>query len=210
MRGIAFVGVTIVLALYTMAPAAEEAKGLKIGYVDLDQVAQKAKIIRTVVSTVESDLKKQQDEIDAKLERYRVLRDSLAKQDTILTEDEKETRRKELRDLKNEIDDLQYQVNKELRRSEREMIDPAVDKIMKAISDVGKEKGYDLILRSEFVLYGKDSHDITGEIVDKLNAESIEKKAEGEEKKPEVGEKKSEGQPEKKDAATKKNPSAEF
>jgi outer membrane protein len=188
------VAIMILYTLCSLVAGAQEGKGLKIGYVDLDQVTQKAHVIRKVVDNVEGDLKKKQDDVDAKLQHYQTLRDTLAKQEAILTEEQRETRRKELRNLKNEIDDLQYQVNKELRRSEREMIDPAVEKIMKTITAVGKEKGYDLILRSEVVLYGKETHDITGDVVDKLNAESSESKPEGAEKKPEATpEKKEEG-----------------
>lgn len=178
MRLIKFAAIMALFAALMMPAMAQIEKDLKIGFVDLDLVTQKTKVIRKIVDDVEQELKKKQDEIDLKLKRYVELRDSLRKQETILTEEEIESRQKELRSLRNEIDDLQYEVNKKLRRSEREKIDPAVEKIMSAITALGKEKGYDLIVRSEVVLYGKDSCDLTDEVIQRLNAEGAEKKPE--------------------------------
>jgi outer membrane protein len=142
---------------------------LKIGYVDLDRVAELSSTIRQSADRLEQELLEHQKSIDQKREEQKRLKTTLELQETILTQEQVEQRKKELQTLTSEIDDLEYRLNKTLRKSEKEFIEPTFNRIMKAIENVSKAEGYDLVIRSDAVLYGRQVYDLTPKVILQLD-----------------------------------------
>ncbi len=86
-----------------------------------------------------------------------------------MTAEQVEERKKALQVLASQIDDLEYQLGKALRKSEKEFIEPTFNRIMKAIENIGKAEGYDLVVRSDAVLYGNPAHDLTPKVILRLD-----------------------------------------
>ncbi len=153
----------------------ETGLNLKIGYVDLDRVMAKSAVIRRTIDAVQEGIKKERESMTEKLTRYKVLSDAYEQQKTILTDEQRKTRRKELDDLKIEIENQRDKINRVLRRSESEVVEPTLERIDRAIAAVGKEAHYDLILRSDAVLYASERCDITDKIIQKIETLDKEK-----------------------------------
>ena len=82
-------------------------------------------------------------------------------------------------------EDMNYAINKDITRIQRELMDPQVKKLMETIRALATSEGYDLILRSEDILYFNDTVDITPRVIqtlDKGGARAAEKPAAAEEK----------------------------
>jgi len=147
---------------------------LKIGCVDLDRVMTGSKSIRSVITSMQEDVKKQQEAMTDKLTRFKVLTESYDKQKSILSDEQRRTRIRELEDLKSEIEDKESKLNRMIRQSERDLVEPAIERVDLAIKAIGIDGGYDLILRNDSVLFYSKRCDITEEVIlmiDKLDKE---------------------------------------
>jgi Skp family chaperone for outer membrane proteins len=145
----------------------------KIGYVDIDTITKKAKAVNSSFSKVGEKVNKLQSDIDSKTEKIKRLREDVQKSEGVLSREEVDKKRKEINDLLNEVEDLGMQGRRELQRVDDTFFTPLLKKIVYAIQDVANEKGLDLVLRGEAVLYGRDTVDITEDVVKKLNMEDL-------------------------------------
>jgi outer membrane protein len=178
---------SLMLWLLTATAAAQS----KIGYVDIDRVTNKAKSVNSTFSKIGEKVNKLQSDIDGKTEKIKRLREDVQKSEGVLAKEELDKKRKEVNQLMNEVDDLSLQGRRELQRVDDTFLSPLLKKIVYAIQDVAKEKELDIVLRGESVLYGRDTVDITDDVIKHLNMEDLgstasvsEKKTEGSERRP--------------------------
>jgi len=151
--------------------AVSAAAELKVGVVDqrrgiltTDQGKQAQKDLEKLAEEKKATLKPAQDDFKKKQEELESQRFVLS--DTALEERmlELEKQRRELeRGLQAVRDDLQVQ--------ERKLLKPILDKWAKAVEDLGKEKGFDVILdrSTPGILYHSTALDITDLIIQRVN-----------------------------------------
>lgn len=151
----------------------DPAKPMKIGFVDMDVVFQDSKAVQEQIGRVEDRLDATKKEIDRKMSEYSRLRDGLERQDSVLTDEEKTSRRRRIQELKTEVEDLQYEANKQLRQSESGVVEPVLDAVMATVQQIAKREGYDLVLRGEMVLYGVQSIDLTEQLIREIDAKPL-------------------------------------
>ncbi|MFH0793908.1 MAG: OmpH family outer membrane protein [bacterium] len=159
--------------IFPFSAFAQQAKPQKIGYLDMERVTRRSPAIRKMIDDAEGMLRERQKTIDEKTTNYQTLKNAFDAQQSILTEEQKETRRKELTALRSEIEDLNYQAEKALRQAQKDVMEPSVEIILATAEEVAKEKGYDLLLRSEVVIYGADSSDLTDAVIKKLEEKDL-------------------------------------
>ncbi len=157
---------------------AESSGGLKIGYVDVDQVASRSRSIQDRVKTAEDPLKVKQDEMEILIRDYRKAQDDLKARRSVLSDDEARSQETKIAAMRDKLDAMKLEIDKQLRKAETEIMGPAVDRILETVRKVGKAQGYDLILRREVVLYGADALDITPQVIQQLDQEAASKKEE--------------------------------
>ena len=60
---------------------------------------------------------------------------------------------------------------KEISKKESEITEPLIKKIRDIIEEIGKEKGYSVILEKNYssVLYGSPENDLTDQVIQELN-----------------------------------------
>jgi outer membrane protein len=164
-----FVSLWIILCTIASTALAET----KIGYVDIDTIIKKAKAVNSSFSKVGGQVNKLQSDIDSKTEKIKRLREDVQKSEGVLSREEIDKKRKEINTLLNEVEDLSMQGRRELQRVDDTFFTPLLKKIVYAIQDVANDKGLDLVLRGEAVLYGRDTVDITEDVVKRLNMEDL-------------------------------------
>jgi len=162
-------------AFFSQTALAQQAKPQKIGYLDMEQVTRRSPAIRKMIDDAEGMLRDRQKSIDEKTASYQTLKSSFDAQQSILTEEQKEMRRKELAALQTEVEDLQYQATKALRQAQKDVMEPAVDIILATAEEVAKEQGYDLLLRSEVIIYANETGDLTDAVIKKLEEKDLPK-----------------------------------
>ena len=152
---------------------AKETKLPKIGYTNLDYVLSflpEAKKIESDYRSFEKQLKKKlefdlasfQEKLEAFQKRYATMTDAVRSQ--------KQT---ELQALQSNIEKLQLESQESLANKQIELLQPAYDKIQKAIEEVAKEEGYTHILSSDaggipILLYAEEDNNISEIVLEKL------------------------------------------
>lgn len=163
----AFGAVAITLLAMPVLAAAE---GMKVGFVDVKAVATRSSTVQSAVKGAEDKLRAKQEEMEIHIRDFRSAKNDLETQKSVLSEEESRKKQQKIEDLRDKIDQMQSQIDKELRRTESDVMGPAVDRIIAAVKKIGKEQGYDLILTQDIVIYGSESHDLTPQVVQVLDA----------------------------------------
>ncbi len=148
-----------------------------IGWVDLDKVSRLAQPVQQIIDDVEDAVKPRKDEIEKKMEQLDVLKITFEQQRSILSEEQRKTREKEIAQLEQEIESMTTEINQMFGRMEQEQLTPAYDLVMKTIQEVARKKGIAIVFAREMVVWADSSIDLTNEVIDELNkgSQSFEK-----------------------------------
>lgn len=122
------------------------------------------KEIETYAAKLETQQKSMQDELNSKYEEYLAQRDNY-------TDLVKATKEKDLQDIQQRIATFNQVAMKDLQKKEGDLIKPIIEKVQKAIEEVGKENGFTYVfdLSNRTVVYVSDqSTDITVLVKKKL------------------------------------------
>jgi Skp family chaperone for outer membrane proteins len=155
----------VTVAFLVTAQVPSFAKEYKIGYVDLAKVFDEysktkdsEKVLADKGKVKEEDRKKMIDEI-------RKLRD----EQTLLSEKGKAEKQAVIDEKIAKLQDFDRKVREELMKERNDMLGGILKDIEKIVTDYSKETGYDVILNSRMLLYGKEDLDLTAEILKRLN-----------------------------------------
>ncbi|MBN1868923.1 OmpH family outer membrane protein [Candidatus Sumerlaeota bacterium] len=166
-------------AVWALSPAALGADTVKIGYVDIDRIAQESTYIRSMMSDLEKSLTQKKDLVESKQDAYSSLRDEIERKRSVVSEADLEEMMSRSRRLRIEIDEEGAELNRMLRRAERDRMEPALDRVLDVIRTIGKEEKYDLIVRGEIVLYGSSAVDVTDKVIKRIDRDAAAAPASG-------------------------------
>ncbi|MDD4278358.1 OmpH family outer membrane protein [Candidatus Sumerlaeota bacterium] len=149
--------------------AASSLQAQTAGYVDIERVTAKAKMVSKAVQDLSAQLQDMQKKITDK-ERMASELDAQLKRDTgVLAKDIVEQKRKELLTLEDELDALQRDSKQKMRFLETDTFGPLKKEIQGAIEEVAKARKIDVVVNGETVLYGTTAADLTNDVIAKLN-----------------------------------------
>ncbi len=97
--------------------------------------------LKKLYATYQKEFKEMQDAYQAKLKKYQDEAKSVSEQ-------ENQKRVKELMDMEKNIAKAQQDIQQEAQKKEADLMKPIQEKLMKAIKDAAKEKGYDYVFDS--------------------------------------------------------------
>ena len=161
----------IALVLLCALPFSLMAQEVKLGHVNsqeiLTDMPERAVIEKTVgdlQSQWEKELVKMREEYYAKVKEFQ------EKQAT-MPESIKSARQGEISDLEQRISTFNQTASEDLRKKQQELFTPVIDKVKKAINEVGSENGYLYIfdLSTQSIIYqSPKSNDVTPLVKKKL------------------------------------------
>ena len=171
----------LTIALGTMAPVAAQPVAApaaakanvgagKVGFVDLEVVLDSSKGVRTIVTEVDADLGEQSRQIDLKTAELQKIRRTLDEKSAVLSEAQRQERQDKAVEMLREIDEMEYKFRRAVRDKQRTTIEPLLEQVIRYTGDVAKREGYDLVVRGEVVLYGRESVDLTQLVIKELDA----------------------------------------
>lgn len=164
--------IALILAILLLASFSAHAAEVRIGYVDVSRAAARSKSITSSVQEAENKLKAKQDELESALRDFKSAQDDLQARRSVLTDDAVEAEEDRIQELREKADLLRLQIDQGLRRTETEVMAPAVDRILATVDEVARAQGFDLILRSDVVIYGVQTLDITPLVIEALDRNS--------------------------------------
>lgn len=163
----------VALAPIWMAPGPQPAQAgpenLKVGFVDVTLASRRSQSIQKGIKAAERELKLAQEKVELQIKEYRRLGENLLARRSVLSEPEIRSQEEDLEQQREEVDQLSRDLERQLRRTETEVMEPAVDRILETVRAVAKKHDFDLILRSDVVLYAVDGMDVTALVVEELD-----------------------------------------
>ncbi len=153
------------------------ARGVKIAVIDMQQIIQQSNIGKATISKLKAKYRSLQEKLNQQAKKVQQARQEFEKKAPLLN---KEAKQKEEQQISNMIRDLQAQQQNyqmEMRQAEQEAMKPIFAKLKALIHDIGKKKGYSIILEKNMpgIYYVSPKIDITKMIIKELNKETSSK-----------------------------------
>jgi len=161
----------IALVLLCALPFSLMAQEVKLGHVNSQEILT-IMPERTVIEKTVGDLQTQWEKELVKMreEYYAKVKEFQEKQAT-MPESIKSARQGEISDLEQRISTFNQTASEDLRKKQQELFTPVIDKVKKAINEVGSENGYLYIfdLSTQSIIYqSPKSNDVTPLVKKKL------------------------------------------
>lgn len=143
----------------------------KVGHLNTADILQLLPEVKQAQSQLEKHSEQLENQVQILLNEYQTKVESYQKAKDIsdVVRKDKET---EIIQLEERIKKFQESAQMELSTKEKELIQPIIEKINKAVEDVAKEKGFDYILDTSkvkgVVLFANEKADITIYVKSKL------------------------------------------
>jgi outer membrane protein len=164
----------LLLAVATIFIATSSmAQNLKFGHVNIQKLVaelpekiEAAKKLQSEAQKLEQNLKVMNEELDTKYTDYMEKRDTLP-------ELIRATKEKEIQEISQRLQNFQMLAQQNLQQQEQQLLQPIIEKVQKAIDEVGAENGFIYIfdISSQVVVYHSEkSVDVEEMVKAKLSA----------------------------------------
>ena len=164
----------LLISFLAIASQAQTARGVKIGYIDMEFILEKVPDYAEAINQLEQKAQKWKQEIETKNAAITVLKNELKTERVLLTKELIEEREEEIAYLEKEL--LEYQEKRfgpkgDLIIQKTVLVKPVQDQIFTIVQDVAEQRKYDFIFdRSSdlTMLFADRKYDISEYVVRKL------------------------------------------
>ncbi len=119
--------------------------GLKLGYIDSNEILS----MMPETDSLQQELKNYADFLDEQMStmameyqtKFQQYQENVATMSDLI----RQTKEKEITDLQQRIQAFQQSADQDLQTKQQELFNPLIEKVKKAIDEVGKENGYNYI-----------------------------------------------------------------
>ena len=166
----------ILVALITFSSKAQTARGVKIGYIDMEYILEKVPDYADAINQLEQKAQKWKQEIEVKKTEINKLKENLKTERVLLTKELIEEREEEIAYLEKEL--LEYQEKRfgpkgDLIIQKSVLVKPIQDQIFTIVQDVAEQRKYDFVFDKSSdltMLFAAQKYDIRDYVVKKLTA----------------------------------------
>ena len=166
----------ILVVLITFSSKAQTARGVKIGYIDMEYILEKVPDYADAINQLEQKAQKWKQEIEVKKTEINKLKENLKTERVLLTKELIEEREEEIAYLEKEL--LEYQEKRfgpkgDLIIQKSVLVKPIQDQIFTIVQDVAEQRKYDFIFDKSSdltMLFAAQKYDISDYVVKKLTA----------------------------------------
>lgn len=138
---------TILVAVILMATLGSfSANAQKIGYVDMQDIISQMPETAQADSALGSYRDNLVQQYQSMNQEFQTKADAFVKDSVKMNQAIKEAKRAELRDLQSRISQLQQSSQQELQQEQGQLLQPIIEKVQKAVSELAKAKGYAYVL----------------------------------------------------------------
>ncbi len=153
------------LALLFMTSFAFAAE-TKIGVVDMQRAVQATSAGKKAKKELEGEFEKRKKDLQKKEADLKKMNDDLEKKKSVLSEEVLARRQGELQEEMMKYREVLNKNQMEIQKKERDLTQPILEKMKKAIDVVAKEGGYTYVLEnSPMVLFADPAHDLTDKVI---------------------------------------------
>lgn len=160
------------LCLMFSGSALAQKTGLKIGFVNVGEVIEKAPQGEAALKKLEKEFGPRDREIRAMREQVKKLEDDLMKNDLALNESTRNQKEMELQDKRRALNRATNEFREDYNLRRNEELNALQKLVINAIVEIAKKESYDLVVHEPAVIYASDEIDMTNKVLKKLREES--------------------------------------
>jgi|SRR6478736_1392740 len=168
------------VAFFFMSAVSFAQTPVKIGYTNVDYVLSQMPESKQI----EADLKAYSAQLEAQLKskysEFETKGQAYQKGAATMTDVVKADKEKELMSLRTSIEEFQKNADASLQKKQQSLMEPALDKLQKAIDDVAKENGYTYVFNSDagfgttpVLLHGPEDGNISDLVLKKMGVTPV-------------------------------------
>jgi outer membrane protein len=147
------------------------AADIKLGYIDMQRALNASESGKEAKEQLAARVKKYQEEINAKQEDIKKLKDELEKQGMLLSDAARSAKEKDYQQRLKEFQRFTKDAQDELQGKDEEFTRKILEGMEKIIQEFGRKNGYTFIfVKNEGMLFVDDKVDVTEEVLKLLNA----------------------------------------
>lgn len=148
--------ITVVALAFSIGLSAQQT--LKFGHVDSQALMESLPDVANLKKTMEAEYKSLESKLTVMQEDLKKMQDSYIKNAETYTADVRAAKEKELIEANQKVQNFYTLSQQQLSAKERELYTPIMQKVQKAIDEVGAEQGFIYIFESSvgFTLYQSD------------------------------------------------------
>jgi outer membrane protein len=139
---------------------------LKIGYVNINKVMEKAPQTAKAKSRLESEFSSRVKVLDSQIKEIKTLEEKLGRDGAVMSEDERHRQEKDIIDKKRDAQRSQQEYNEDFSMRQHEELNNLQKRMLEAVKALAKEESYDLLLTD--VLYADEKLEVTSRIQQKM------------------------------------------
>jgi outer membrane protein len=163
----------ILAGLLLLVPTVNYAqKSLKFGHVNSQEIIQAMPEKDSVVSKLEKFRKELSDTYDGLQTEFQTKYQKFQEDEKTLNDLVRKTRQEELQQMQQRIQQFQETANQQIPQKQSELMQPLIEKLKNAITEVGKEGGFIYIFdiggNTNVLFYSAESQDVSALIKQKL------------------------------------------
>ncbi len=147
------------------------AADIKLGYIDMQRALNTSEAGKEAKEQLAARLKKYQDEINAKQEELKKLKDEVEKQGAFLNDTTRAAKEKDYQLKLKEFQRFTKDAQDELQGKDEEFTRKILEGMEKVIQEYGRKNGYTFIfVKNESMLFADDKADLTEDVLKLFNA----------------------------------------
>ncbi|KIX20909.1 membrane protein [Flavobacterium sp. 316] len=160
-----------VTLLFTCFNGFSQTASVRIGYIDMEYILEKAPDYAEAKNQLEQKASKWKEDIEARKNEINKLKESLASEKVLLTKELIEEREEEIAFQEKDLFDYQekrFGARGDLIIQKSILVKPIQDQVFTAIQDIAEQKNYDFILDKSSdltILFADKRHDISDQVV---------------------------------------------
>lgn len=163
----------LVLSVFSFSglmPRGAQAQALKAGYTDSELIVLNMPEYRQIQEKLQQEYQTGQKDLQTQAQQYQEKLDRYQKQQALLSAESRQEREQELVGLQTQLQQAAAQKEQALQQRESELMQPLLERVQQNIDVVAKEKGLDIVFRSQMLLYVDEGKviNITEDVARKL------------------------------------------
>ena len=162
----------LIMGLIGAGPALAQNEDLKVGFVNVARVIDKAPQGEAALKKLEEEFGPRDREIRAMREEVQKLEEELIKNELVLDESSRTKKELELRDKRRALRRATSEFREDYNLRRNEELNALQKLVIKAIVEIAKRESYDLILHEPAVVFASDQIDMSGQVLEQLRTQS--------------------------------------
>lgn len=147
--------------------------GTKIGYADVDYIFSQMPEFKQIEAELQSLNTQLQNQLNQRIQNFQNKVNEYQKNAPNMIEAVRQSEERELTQMRDNIQKLEQDAQVTLQKKQEALMNPVYDKVGKAIEEVAKENGFDIVINQQLggldvILYASDKLDLSDLVLKKL------------------------------------------